>query len=135
MKARAVIKHVTVIPGILFAVVTAAAPPQNTPLDPKLHAWFESLKRPGMQQPCCSVSDCRFTEYRIRDGHYEVVIDGSPYSVPDRSILYTTDNPTGKAVVCTHYVDFGDSVPPQVTHAMPEDTVKIFCFIPPKSTS
>jgi hypothetical protein len=83
----------------LFLVPTAqAAPPENA--DPALSPWFQSLAVPGTGISCCSIADCRPTEYRAVDDHYEALIDGRWTYVPPRKVLDRTDNPVGRAVVC-----------------------------------
>ena len=62
--------------------------------------WFRSLVQPGTSISCCSVSDCRATEYRIEGDHYEALIGEAWFAVPADKILQRTDNPTGRAVVC-----------------------------------
>lgn len=76
-----------------------AAPPPGA--DMTLAPWFESLRQPGTGFACCSVSDCRGTEYRIVDGHYEAQLpSGAWIAVPDATVLHRHDNPTGRAVLC-----------------------------------
>ena len=89
---------------MLAAVAALAAPsaqarPQGD-ADPTLAPWFESLRQPDTGTPCCSLADCRPTEYRIRDGYYEVEILGLWLPVPSARVLTRGDNPTGHAVVC-----------------------------------
>lgn len=118
-----------------YAAVAVAAPPTDVPPDRPLEAWFKSLKQPGSQRLCCSISDCRFTAYQIRDGHYEVTIDGWKYVVPNESILRRMNNPTDKAVVCYSYASFGLPAPQGEVRKMPQDTIEILCFVPPKPLS
>ena len=82
----------------LVAASAAAAPPQNA--DPALAPWFRSLLQPGTTVSCCSLADCRPTDYRIAADHYEALVGGSWVAVPPDKILDRTDNPTGRAVVC-----------------------------------
>ncbi len=94
-----------VIAGLLVASAAYGRPPENA--DPRLAPWFEGLHQPRTGVSCCSIADCRPTQYReVQDG-YEVLIDDrfgiSPpqwQSVPSDKILDHTDNPTGSAVVC-----------------------------------
>ena len=109
-----------------------ATPPANLTPDPAVSAWFKSLRQPGTQHLCCSVSDCRVMASDIRNGHYEVKIDDWPYVVPEQAILYRADNPTGKAVVCYGYSSFGLPTEVGQTRTAPQDPVEILCFIPPK---
>jgi hypothetical protein len=90
---------------VAAALPVQAAPPANA--DPALKPWFESLKAPQTGIPCCSIADCRTTEYREADGGFEALIDRQwPVSaprwekVPPERVLTRTDNPTGRAVVC-----------------------------------
>jgi hypothetical protein len=115
--------------------VAAAAPPANTNPDPALHEWFQSLAQPGTQKPCCSISDCRFTDYKEHNGRFEIIIDGWPYTVPDNVILRTINNPVARAVVCYGYASFGPPVPQGEIRTSPQDVIEILCFIPEKSIS
>lgn len=83
---------------LLLATSTAAAPPQNA--DPALAPWFRSLLQPGTAISCCSLADCRPTDYRVRADHYEAFVAGNWLAVPPDKILQRTDNPTGRAIVC-----------------------------------
>lgn len=112
MKTPAMLMVLFALVGIFHIAFATAKPPGDVTPDPSLQTWFEELKEPGTGQPCCSISDCRFTKYTLRDGHYEAIIDDRRYSVPDGAVLHRTDNPTGLAVVCSRYVNFGDSLPP-----------------------
>lgn len=122
--------HAVAIFCLFQSAIAGAAPPANVTPDPGLHAWFESLKKPGTGQPCCSISDCRFTSYDTRNGHYEITIDGWPYLVPDEAVLHTTNNPLGRAVVCYNYTSFGPPVPRGEVRTTPQDTIEILCFLP-----
>ena len=114
----------------LLAQPAIAAPPPNIVPDPALEAWFKSLREPGTNYPCCSVSDCRFTEVEIKDGHYQVQIDDWTYTVPPERIISGIVNLTGRAVVCYTYGSFG--LPSSVG---PQDFVEILCFVPPRLPS
>jgi hypothetical protein len=85
-----------VIVGATVAAI--AAPPPNA--NPALVPWFHSLLQPGTNLSCCSISDCRATEYRIYHDHYEAQIGQHWFAVPPDKILQRTDNPTGHAIVC-----------------------------------
>jgi len=84
--------------AILFPTAAGAQPPADA--DPALAPWFRSLLVPGTSISCCSVTDCRATEYRIEADLYEALIGGTWHVVPPDKILQRTDNPTGHAVVC-----------------------------------
>ncbi len=83
---------------LLFASAAHARPPPDA--DPELAPWFDDLRVPGTGTSCCSLADCRPTEYRTRGNHYEALIDGQWLPVPPSSVLQRTDNPTGHGVVC-----------------------------------
>ncbi|MBV8652152.1 MAG: hypothetical protein JO255_11840 [Alphaproteobacteria bacterium] len=80
------------------ATSSRAAPPENA--DPALAPWFQSLQQPGSGRSCCSIADCRPTEYRTVGDHYEVLIENKWVFVPPDKVLQRTDNPLGRAVVC-----------------------------------
>ena len=84
--------------GLLMAARAAAAPPPDA--DYRLTPWFQSLRQPGTGTSCCSIADCRTTDYRISGDTYEALIDGRWVTVPAEKILQRADNPTGRAVVC-----------------------------------
>jgi hypothetical protein len=84
--------------ALLLPASADAAPPADA--DPALAPWFRSLLIPGTSISCCSVTDCRATEYRIEADHYEALIGEKWFVVPPDKILQRTDNPTGRAVVC-----------------------------------
>src|SRR5690242_18728682 len=67
--------------GMLLALSLGAdpraAPPADIRPDPELELWFKSLRQPTTGRPCCSISNCRFRDFRVRDGRYEVEIDGA----------------------------------------------------------
>jgi hypothetical protein len=86
------------IAALLIPAAADAQPPANA--DPALGPWFRSLLVPGTSISCCSVTDCRPTEYRIEADHYEALIGENWIIVPPDKILQRTDNPTGHAVVC-----------------------------------
>lgn len=83
---------------LLLAFPAGADPPPNA--DPALAPWFRSLMQPGTGISCCSLSDCRTTDYRVQGDHYEALVGESWFPVPPDRILQRTDNPTGRAVVC-----------------------------------
>jgi hypothetical protein len=120
---------------LLHMTAAVAAPPADATPNPALSDWFNSLNQPGTQRPCCSISDCRVTAYHVRDGHFEVTIDGSVHIVPNASILHSTNNPTGSAVVCYSYSSFGPPSESGQNGGGPQDAIEILCFIPPKALS
>jgi hypothetical protein len=110
-------------------------PSSDVTYDPALHNWFESLRQPGTQLSCCSISDCHFTSYNQRDGHFEVTVDDWPYVVPDENVLLSTVNPTGKAVICYNYISFGPPTLRGEVRTAPQDMIEIRCFLPERPPS
>jgi hypothetical protein len=94
---------------LLFFCSSAAA---HSPWD-EFAEWYRSLKEPGtegmMDRPtaCCSPErDCQTTDYKTdADGRYWITAGGERVPVPSDKILQRTDNPTGRAVVCLHYLN------------------------------
>jgi|SRR5579862_5726225 len=82
----------------LLAVIAIAAPPENA--DGTLAPWFQSLRQPGTGISCCSMADCRATEYRTSAVGYEAFVDDKWLAVPPDRVLDHTNNPTGRAIVC-----------------------------------
>jgi hypothetical protein len=74
-----------------------AAPPENA--DPALAPWFQSLQAPNGTS-CCSLADCRMTDYRTKATGYEAFVDNRWIAVPRDRVLDHVANPTGRAVVC-----------------------------------
>jgi hypothetical protein len=99
-----------------------------------MELWFKSLHQPGGAL-CCSVSDCRFVNFWVLDGHYEVEIDGFRYTVPTETIIRGIANPTGKAVACYAFSDFRPPPEPGVVYRRPQDLREILCFVPPRPPS
>jgi hypothetical protein len=84
--------------GLMLASSADARPPQNA--DMSLAPWFQSLLQPKTGMSCCSMADCRQTDFRIAGSHYEALVEGEWREVPRDTVLEQTDNPTGRAVVC-----------------------------------
>ena len=93
-----------------------AAPPPGADPNSEMGRWFQSLRQPGTGTSCCSLSDCRLTDYRTGQDGYEALVGGRWLTVPRDKILRGITNPTGRAVVC----------------ARPEGT--ILCFVTPDET-
>lgn len=83
---------------MLILLAGSAAPPPDNNLQYK--EWFESLRQPGTQALCCSISDCRMTNYRTNADGYEVPINNHWVRVPPDKVLNRIPNPTGHGVVC-----------------------------------
>src|SRR5262245_19281595 len=73
--------------------------------------WYKSLTVPGTGSSCCNNRDCIPTDYRYKDGLYEVPVGFMWVTVPRSRVLKDVGNPVGRAVVCRH----GET---------------IFCFVP-----
>jgi hypothetical protein len=73
--------------------------------------WYRGLKVPGTGSSCCNDKDCMPTDYRIREGLYEVPVGFMWVVVPNARVIRNVPNPVGRAVVCRH----GET---------------IFCFVP-----
>jgi hypothetical protein len=119
---------------LLAGPMNAALAPGEMP-DPTMHAWFESLRQPTSRAPCCSISDCHFTAYKDRNGHFEVTVDGWPYVVPESVIVRDNRSPTGQAVVCYDYTNFGPPSAPGEPRTAPQDEIEILCFLPSQPQS
>jgi hypothetical protein len=125
-------RHVIAGALALFPIAARSVPPEGQFLNPALHVWFESLQQPGTAKPCCGIANCHFTDFKmLSDGHYQIDIDGWDYVVPNETVIANSGNPTGKAVVCYDYLDFGPSVPQGTTRTAPQDTIAVVCFTPP----
>jgi hypothetical protein len=83
---------------VFFTTRARGEPPEGA--DPSLAPWFQSLRQPGTGVSCCSIADCRQTDYRTNGDAYEALIDGEWLVVPSEKVLHRVDNPTGRAVVC-----------------------------------
>jgi len=83
--------------AVLAAPATRAQPPENA--DPALAPWFQSLQAPNGSS-CCSMADCRITEYRTSASGYEAWVEDRWMTVPPDRVLEHRENPTGRAVVC-----------------------------------
>jgi hypothetical protein len=87
------------------------------------HAEFYSnLMRPDTKTSCCNLSDCRPTEIRSVDDHYEVKKDGRWIRVPTDKIVKVTP-PDGGAHIC--------APPSESTIWGPDD---VFCIVMPLET-
>jgi hypothetical protein len=102
---------------LVGAALAWARPPEGVPIDPTLHDWYESLREPGTAYPCCSIADCRPTDYRMGGSGYEAWLDEQWIQVPDDRVLKNQPNPVGRAVVCRSPVNGS-----------------ILCFVPASET-
>jgi hypothetical protein len=83
---------------LLAGAISVARPPDNA--DPLLAPWFQSLQQPGTGMSCCSIADCRPTDYRTSGNHFEAWVDYRWIPIPPERVLQRTDNPVGRAIVC-----------------------------------
>jgi hypothetical protein len=97
-RSNVMMRIIVIASELLVAANAFAEPPSDT--DYALAPWFQSLRQPGTGKSCCSIADCRTTDYRTDGDHYEALIDGRWMIVPSEKILQRADNPTGRAVVC-----------------------------------
>src|SRR5438874_13594761 len=87
------------------------------------HAEFYSkLMRPDTKTSCCNLADCRPTEIRSSNDHYEVKKDGRWIRVPPDKIVKVVA-PDGGAHICA---------PPSESTSWDPDYV--FCIIMPMET-
>lgn len=98
MNARLWPASVAASAALACATVAKADPPPNA--DPALAPWYQGLRQPDTGVSCCSLADCRATDYRTEGDQYEVLIDHKWTIVPKDKILQHIDNPVGRAVVC-----------------------------------
>ena len=82
--------------------------------------FYSTLMRKDTKTSCCNMSDCRPTESRTVDDHYEVKVDGTWLRVPKEAIQNITA-PDGGAHVCA---------PPQIGATRG----KVYCVVLPPET-
>ena len=85
-----------VVLGLMVGSAMACPPPSA---DMSLAPRLQSLRRPGTGISCCTIADCRQTDFRITGSHKEALVEGEWRAVPSNAILERVDNPTGRAVV------------------------------------
>ena len=94
---------------IFLACAFACAPTTAAAHDyehPELAPWFMSLQSRS-KTPCCDGSEAQHladVEWRTRDGHYQVFLEGDWRDVPDTAIV-DGPNRDGTALVWTYFVD------------------------------
>lgn len=95
------VRAATLAAGVIVYVSLVTASNAEPPSDanPALATWFHSLKAPN-GTACCTVADCRRSDYRLTPDGYQAMIEGRWVSVPWERVLRRVDNPTGEAVVC-----------------------------------
>ena len=92
------LRFITSAGALLIAAGALAEPPEGS--DYRLAPWYQSLRQPGTGTSCCSLADCRTTDYRTEGDNYLALINDKWLVVPPDKILERADNPTGRAVVC-----------------------------------
>jgi hypothetical protein len=106
-----------------LAVPAAAQDGQHGHDHDKWHAEFYSkLMRPDTKTSCCNLADCRPTQIRTVDDHYEVIKDGRWIRVPTDKIVKAAA-PDGGAHICA---------PPSYGTSWEPDYV--FCIVMPFET-
>ena len=76
----------------------AAAPPPNA--DMSLAPWFQGLRQPDTGMSCCSIADCRQTDFRTEGSQYDAMVEGEWRGCRRTRSLSGSRNHTGHAVVC-----------------------------------
>lgn len=85
--------------AMLAAIAVAWARP-SVGADPASHTGYGSLRQPETGAACCSLADCRPTDYRLANGGYEVLFDQKWVLVPEKRVLRHLSGPVGRAIVC-----------------------------------
>ena len=88
--------------AICVASSAAMAAPPPGPIDPAIHAWFESLVRAdGLH--CCGAADCRIAapgELRTGDNGFEIFLNGAWQPVPESMLVHRENAPFAATIVC-----------------------------------
>ena len=88
-----------------FSVAFATDPDgKYSKANPDMAKWFEQLRSPA-GEACCALSDgntLQDTQWRSRNGHYEVLIGGEWVLVPDNAVI-AGPNLYGRTVVWPYY--------------------------------
>ncbi len=105
---------------LTYAIAHAAQAPVGDPQRDEMVPyadWVLGLKNPITGQGCCSLSDCRFADYRInKDGvGYEAYLDDKTWAGAPNAWVLVPDQLTedsGEAhVACLARLSFSDGVP------------------------
>ena len=83
----------------ILALFVVARPPPNA--DMSLAPWFQGLRQPGTGLSCCSIADCRPTDFRTNGNHYEAMVEGEWRVVPPHVILEQIENPEATPAALT----------------------------------
>jgi hypothetical protein len=82
--------------------------------------FYNTLLRKDTKTSCCNMADCRPTESRMVDDHYEVLVDGE-WTRADSTVIQKLSAPDGGAHVCA---------PPQ----RGANKGKLYCVVLPPET-
>jgi len=103
----------------------ATAKPPPGPIDPAIHAWFESLVRAdGLH--CCGAADCRIAapgELRTDDNGFEILLNGEWQPVPESMLVHRENGPFAATIICKSH-DY--TVAPSGVIAQE----KLYCVVP-----
>jgi hypothetical protein len=61
--------------------------------------FYNKLMRKDTKTSCCNLADCRPTEHRVVDDHYEVLVDGD-WVRADHDVIQSIAAPDGGTHVC-----------------------------------
>jgi hypothetical protein len=118
------IKHLSILLCVMVLLLPKASSGQEGHHGVGHESWHENfyskLVRKDTKTSCCNLSDCRPTEARMVDDHYEVKVDGAWLPVPKEAIQ-NISAPDGGAHVCA---------PPQVGVTKG----KVYCVVLPPET-
>lgn len=112
---------VVVLPILLFPAISFGQDGHHGVGHENWHeSFYSTLIRKDTKTSCCNLSDCRPTESRMVNDHYEVKVDGAWLKVPKETIQ-NVSAPDGGAHVCA---------PAQIGAAKG----KIYCVVLPPET-
>jgi hypothetical protein len=115
--------QVAVIVGALFAAPASAKPPADMPIDPAVHAWFESLVRADGVH-CCGSADCRIADpatLRTSAKGIEILLNGEWQAVPESLLVHREDAPFAATIVCKAKIDESD---------ITDSLERLYCVVP-----
>ena len=101
------VKILLVASAVSGASSAAVARPPPGPIDPAIHAWFESLVRAdGLH--CCGAADCRIAapgEIRTDAGGFEILLNGVWQPVPEAMMVHRDNGPFAATIICESHSD------------------------------
>ena len=96
--------------------------------DNPLHEWFESLRSPGLDEPCCDEDGIHLNDdqwdMQGAGGHYRVLVEGQWVEVPDDRVVKEPNRAQVPLVWTYHNID----------SATGKTTINIRCFLPGAGT-